>query len=720
MSPDSRLQELTVRVTGMHCAGCAAKVQREIEARPEVREATVSLADAQAIVVGVDLSEDEIVHAIERKGFGAERIDTTPPPAELRSEIELIQQSRERQWRFRAIVGLGLWVPLELLHWLAPAAWSTWMPWIMLAGSSAVLVLAGSGFYRSAWSAARRRTTNMDTLISMGATVAYLFSLVVFVLQLNGAIPDQPLYFTEAAALLGIISLGHWIEARATAQAGSAVRELLELQPEEAEVLHDGRDTVTVASADLRPGDRVLIRPGGRIPVDGSVLEGESEVDESVVTGESLPVAKQAGDDVVAGSVNTTGRLVVSAAVDGRHTTVSRIAEIVRRAQASKADIQRLADRISAVFVPTVLLIAVLTLIGWSLAGAFVTGVISAVTVLIISCPCALGLATPAAVMVGAGAASRRGILIKSAGAFERAGRARQVVFDKTGTLTRGRPRVTDIAVTDDASTEADLLGWAASIEAASEHPVARAIVEAAAARQIVSRPVDSFEALPGVGVRGRVDGRDVEVRRHDEATCVVRLDGREIGRLSVEDAPRPDAAAAVARLKAMGLGVLMLSGDRRDIAEQIAREVGIEQADVRAEATPDGKSALVRELPPGSLMVGDGINDAAALASAEVGVALASGTTIAIESADVVIPGDHVRAVPETIRIARSTLRTIRQNLFFAFFYNALAIPAAALSLLGPHGPIIAAAAMGFSDLTVIGNALRLKRRLGRRQGEE
>ncbi|MHC4948859.1 MAG: heavy metal translocating P-type ATPase, partial [Planctomycetota bacterium] len=651
--------------------------------------------------------------------------------AEIRTEIEHRQHANERRWRFRAIVGLGAWAPMMALHWLVGGGVlpdGRWLAWTLLAGSSLVLATAGAGFYRSALAAARRGTTNMDTLIAIGATTAWVFSVFVFARDLLGRALEQPLYFAEAAGLLGLISLGHWLEARASARAGSAVRELLELQPDEAEIVGDAADDGhdhqpphrTIPSRDVRPGHRMLLRPGGRAAVDGIVVSGTSEVDESVVTGEPIPIRKGPGDDVVAGSLNTTGRLVVEATVDGRHTTIARVAELVRRAQSSRAGIQRVADRVCAVFVPTVLLVAVATVAGWSLlAGDPARGTIAAVTVLIISCPCALGLATPMAVMVGTGAASRRGILVKSAESLERAGRAERVVFDKTGTLTTGRPEVIGLSPAG-AMTADEMLRLAAAVECASEHPVAHAIVRAAAGRGLEVPAAGSFRALPGEGVRGVADGRAVEVLRDERASCRVIVDGEPAGTIDVADSLRPDAAEAIRDLHGLGLAVTMLSGDRRGEAERIGARLGLDAAAVVAEATPETKSRHLDDLGPGTLMVGDGINDAAALAAADVGVALASGTNIAIESADIVIPGEHVTAVADTVGLARETLRTIRQNLFFAFFYNALAIPAAALGLLGVHGPLIAAAAMGASDVTVIGNALRLKRRLDREAREK
>lgn len=708
--------ELRLRVRGMECAGCAANVQRAVEAEEGVASASVSYTEGVATIAGEHLDADRFIKVIQGRGFDAEPIVERASVSERRTEIEQRQTQRERQWRFRAITGIGIWIPMAILHW--GGFHHAWIPWALGALATLAIVLVGSGFYRSAWRAAMHRTTNMDTLISMGATAAYAFSMVVLLSPLFGEAIDEPLYFGEAAALLGIISLGHWFEARAAAKAGSAVRELLELQPETARRLDDHGGFETVDTAEIRPGDRVVILPGDRIPVDGAVVEGRSDVDESVVTGEPLPATRRPGDEVVAGALNVSGRLVIESAVDGTSTTVARIADLVERAQTSKAAIQRLADRVSAVFVPIVLAIAAVTIIGWSIAGAFGTGLVAAVTVLIISCPCALGLATPMAVMVGAGSASRRGILVKSAASLEAAGGVTTVVFDKTGTLTTGEAVVASVEVEHDAFTENEVLALAASVEMASEHPIGRAIVRAANAEDLDVRPVDGFRSIAGQGVAGTVGERAVEVRRDERATCRVVIDGEVAARITVSDAARVDARAAIERLRQLDVGVRMLSGDRREAAETIGQALGLQPWEIESEATPESKQEYVRSLEGHVAMVGDGINDAAALAASRLGIAMGSGTNIAIESAEVIVPGERVGAIPETIEIARRTLRTIKQNLFFAFAYNVVAIPAAAFGLLGAQGPLIAAIAMACSDLTVVGNAVRLKgilKRLGR-----
>ena len=710
-------------VSGMHCAGCASGLQEALLALPEVDAAHVDFTSGIATVTGAAPSA-LVLEAIAGRGFGGEALAPTFDLREARTRLEQTQQEASRRWGRRAVVGLGLWVPLETVHWTMGGHGGGWMPWFMLIGSAIVITVAGGGFYASAWTALRRGGTNMDTLISIGATTAFAWSLVVFILQRvladPGAWATRPLYFAESAAILGIISLGHWLEAKATARAGVAVRELLELQPDESERVDAEGRTTMVPSGAVQIGDRLLIRPGGRVPVDGFIVEGRSDIDESLVTGEPIPVARAEGDAVVAGTVNGGGRLVVETTVDGMHTTVARVAELVRNAQSSQAPIQRLADRVSAVFVPAVLSIAAATLVLWGLlAGDWETGVVSTVTVLIISCPCALGLATPMAVMVGAGEASRRGILVKSAASLEASGRLRRVVFDKTGTLTSGSPRVTAVELLPGAAAagldEGATLRLAAGAEASSEHPIGRAIVQASVERGVPAPPSEDFVARPGHGVEAVVEGRKVEVVRDERASCRLRVDDRDVARMRVDDDPRPDAAETIERLRELGLEVTMLTGDRRDAAMRIGAAIGLESDEIVADATPASKLEVIEGAGPHTAMVGDGINDAAALAAAELGIAMAGGAGAAIESADVVVPPTRVEGVADAVHLARQTLKTIRQNLFLAFLYNTLAIPAAAFGLLGASGPLIAAGAMACSDVSVIGNAIRLRRRLAR-----
>ena len=706
---------LAFGVEGMTCAGCAASVRRALESVEGVAAASVDFASGRAIVRGHGLDPRRLADRIDAAGFEARADVVEETPQELRSRLEREDVRRRSAWKRRATIAIACWIPMEALHWAGHAlGHPAWLdPTLAIAGTF-VLAIVGGGFYRSAFEAAKRGTSNMDTLISIGATTAWVFSVLVVLGQGRGWLEGQPTYFAEMAALLGLISLGHWLEARASASAGSAIRELLDLQPDVAWRRCEDGSFEEVPSAAIIPGDLVQIRPGASVSVDGVVVEGSSSLDESVLTGESLPVDRSVGDRVVAGAINTTGVLLVEASVEGRGTTLARIARLVQESRASRADIQRLADRISAVFVPVVVSIAALTLLGWWLGGDPARGAISMVTVLIIACPCALGLATPMAVVVATGHAARRGILVRDAASLERAGRAERIVFDKTGTLTLGRPKVVSIEPVSGVGV-AELLRVAASVEQPSEHPLARAIVEAAKERGLRLDAVSSFESIPGQGVRGLVAGQRVEVRRAKGASCEVRVDDRPLGTIDLADEPRPDAAKAIAELRQLGLEISMLSGDRRERAIEVAEMVGIDPASVQAEVDPAGKLAFIEARSRGTVMVGDGVNDAAALARAEVGLALASGTAVAIESAGIVVPGDRVLAVPETIRIARLALVTIRQNLFLAFAYNVSMIPIAAAGLLGVHGPLIAAAAMALSDLSVVWNALRLRARLRR-----
>jgi len=697
----------TFRITGMTCAGCAASLQRALLANPRISSAAVSITSGIAAVSSLSLSPEAVISIVRQQGFGAELVSGS----DIRGNVEHQQQAVEKTWRYRAIMGMTLWLPLEIFHWTTSAMhWHPeWMGWLMFFGALVIMAIAGPGFFVSAWQAARRRTTNMDTLISMGAATAFCYSTIVLVFGWN-----EPTYFAEAAGLLGIVSVGHWMEARATAKAGTAVRELLQMQPETTELLRLDGSTITVPSEEITAGQRLLIRPGARIAVDGLVVEGQSDVDESIVTGESTPIRRSPGETVIAGSMNTTGRLVIQTTVSGRQTTIRRIAELVERAQTSRAPIQKLADQISAIFVPTVLAIAALTALGWWLAGDGSAGIIAAVTVLIISCPCALGLATPIAVMVGTGAAGLHGILIKDAETLERIGRSKHVVFDKTGTLTHGKPELEKVEVQPGFS-ESEVLRLAAGVESPSEHPLAGAIVRAAKQRGLTIPEVMQFAATPGMGVTGQIEGHKVRVERHHQATAVVLINDQTAAFLTLTDTVRPDSAEAIQRLRMLNVKVSMLTGDRRTTAISIAKSLGIPSEDVAADATPESKMQTIRDLGHNVVMVGDGLNDAAALAESGLGVAMASGTTVAIEAASVVIPGDRVSAVADLFQLSQMTLRTIRQNLFFAFLYNAAAIPLAAFGLTGDNGPLWAAVAMGLSDLTVVGNALLLKHRLKR-----
>lgn len=717
----------------MECAGCAAGLQSAIAALPEVREASVDYASGLAIVVGA-VAPDTVLEAVRGRGFDGVALDRPTGSSGIAadgvagesdeepillippSEIEARQAVRERAWRQRAIVGLALWIPLELLHWLGHpiGLHGVAMDLVMLLGSSIAVAFVGSGFFASAWRAARHGQSNMDTLVSIGVLSAYGVSLVTLVAQRFGRMESAPLWFAEAAALLGIISLGHWLEARASSKASGATRELLGLQPDECERMRDGT-TERIATALVRRGDRVLVRPGGRVPVDGVIREGAASVDEQSLTGEPLPVRRAPGEALRAGSVVLDGALTIEASSAGDRTSLTRIAALIQRAQSTKAPVQRLADRVSSIFVPAVLAVALLTVVGWSIAGAPLTGVLAAVTVLVISCPCALGIATPMAVMVGTGEASRRGILVKDAATLELAATTTTVLFDKTGTLTLGAPMV--VAIDPVAGVaEAEVLTLAASVEAPSEHPIAHAILREARTRSLPLRAVRDFVALPGEGVRGTIDGASIAVLRDRQASCRIERDGREVGRITVADAVRPEAADAVRALQEDRIRVRMLTGDRRGSALAVAERIGLGPADVLADQTPQSKAREVASQGgTGTMMVGDGINDAAALATAGIGVAMGRGAAVAVEAAPVVILSDDPRAVAGFLRLAKATMRCVRQNLAFAFLYNTIAIPLAAFGLLGAKGPLVAATAMALSDLCVVGNALRLKASLAR-----
>ena len=780
--------EVDFTVSGMDCASCVAHVEKAARSVPGVRDVNVSLARGRAVVRLDSATADpqRVADAITDSGY--------PAAPELHAHANAEEQrvhehaAHAESWFRRAMIAILLWLPVEALHWTLVltsggggeqfAHRHFWMHWLALVTSTIAIVYVGWAFYVSAWRALLRRTSNMDTLIAMGASVAYVYSLVAFIGYLAGwwrQLPD--LYFMESTGLLALISLGHWLEARARTAAGSAIRELLNLAPATALRIREGEAPAEPSSrgdgdgsggaspslespsssfeevpvAQLHVGDRVLVRPGDRIAVDGKVIDGRSSVDESMITGESVPVLRQVGDTVIGGTLNVDGRLVVRVTKVGSETALAQIVKLVDRAQSSKPPVQRLADRIAAVFVPAVLAVALLTAVGWYVAGAIndwpaaqTWGHIARAvcSVLIIACPCALGLAVPAALMVGTGRGAKRGILIRDVDALQNAERIETVVLDKTGTITRGRPAVADVVPLDGYPAD-ELLANAAAAEMFSEHPVAKAIVAHARTRGLRVPQPSGFANEPGLGVTATVDGRRVVVgnaellAKHAVAVnasaaaqartvVYVAVDGQLAGVITVADEIKPDSAQAVRELHALGLGTVLLTGDNEATARAIAQQVGI--TDVRADVRPAGKADLIRALQRqaaiddadatnatgtrgrghGVAMVGDGINDAPALAQADLGIAIGSGSDVAKEAGDVVLVGGSLHGVAAAIRLSRATMRIIRQNLFFAFVYNVIAIPLAALGLLNP---LIAAAAMALSDVTVIGNALRLRR---------
>jgi len=747
----SELREASIAVTGMDCASCVAHVSRAASSVGGVRGCSVNLARGRAVVQydAAMTSPDQIAQAISRSGYEAHPEDPGISAAGAEEQRLAHQQAHARSWLRRAVVGIALWLPVELTHWILYLSGShdqheLWMQWLALAAGTLAVIYVGAGFYRGAFKALRQRTSNMDSLIAMGSTVAYVYSLVAFVGYLSGwwqKLPD--LYFMEAAGLLALISFGHWLEARARDKAGSAIRELLNLAPATATLVED-QGTRQVPVAHVRKGDRLLVRPGDRIPVDGIVVDGASEVDESMITGESLPVAKKAGDEVIGGTANHNGRLIIRATRVGAESALAQIVELVERAQSSKPPVQHLADRIAAIFVPTVLVIALITGLGWFSYGSAAGwssgqtwGMIARAvcSVLIIACPCALGLAVPATLMVGIGRGARRGILIRDIDALQSAERINTVVLDKTGTITQGKPTVASV-IPADGQTAQQVLALAAAAEQYSEHPLARAIVAEARSRGLSLPDIETFHNEAGLGVVATLDGRKILAgsaallekygaapqTAFDQPATLVHVghilddSARHIGVIVLADQIKPDSAAAIAELHALGLRTVLLTGDNSRAAQAIALQAGID--DVRAQVTPGQKAQAIRDLQsvncrrPGGkcavAMVGDGINDAPALAAADLGIAIGSGSDIAKETGDIVLVSGSLHGVATSIRLSQATMRKIRQNLFFAFIYNILAIPLAALGLLNP---LIAAAAMALSDVTVLGNALLLRR---------
>lgn len=722
---EGTLDRMTMTVGGMHCAGCSSSAQARILKVVGVESATVDFASGRAVVLGRQFDASTVLEAVRSGGFEpamsgspTERVDPLAALIELQRTADQAQLARAREWFRRMSIAGAIWIVLEPLHWMtAHLHQNSWGPLMLFFGATVALIFAGGGFYSSAWRAARHGTSNMDTLVALGVTAAYLMSVGVFVAQqFADTMQSTPLYFAEATALLAIISAGHWLEARATRVASLSIRDLLELQPEFAERMNTLGGFESVALAHICLGDKIQVRPGGLIPVDGRVIEGCSSVDESSLSGEVMPVMRRVGDLVSSGTHSLDGRLVIETGASGGASALGRIAQLVYDARMTQAPIQRYADRICQFFVPAVLLVSLATFVGWWIVGDLATAVVTAVTVLVISCPCALGIATPLAVMVGAGEASRRGILVRNATALQKISQARTVVFDKTGTITMGKPTLASIEVVDGRSSEDQLIALAAAAESASEHPIAHAILQVASDRRLLIAPCEDFLAEPGVGVSATVDGRYIAVVRDERATARIEVDHVVAARITLVDRVRPESAQAIATLHGMGYKVAMLTGDRYQAAIDVAKEIGLNESEVVADATPESKvSAIERFGGETVLMVGDGINDAGAIARAGVGIAMGSATALTTSSADVVLMRNDPRGIGELIAISRMTFRVVKQNLGLAFVYNALAIPLAALGMLGSNGPMIAAAAMGLSDLCVVGNSLRLRAKLAR-----
>lgn len=725
IAPSPAAPHLDLKIEGMTCAACVSRVERALANVPGVTSVRVNLANEQARVVG-NGGAAALIEAVDRAGYGARPLDTPDRAA----EAERAAEAHRRRDLIHAVAAIALALPLVAQMVWQLLGWDFNLPhWVQLALAGPVQFWLGARFYVAAAKALRAGTGNMDLLVALGTSAA--FGLSLYLMASHGG--HAHLYFEASAVVIALVLLGKYLEARAKSGAAAAIRALMALQPDTARVERDGRE-IELPVAALVTGDIVVIRPGERVPVDGRIATGTSALDESAMTGESLPVERAIGDAVIGGSINGEGRLKVEATALGADATLARIVALVEGAQASKAPMEKLVDRVAAVFVPVVVVIAAATCgLWWLVTGDGEAALVNAVAVLVIACPCALGLATPAALMVGTGAAARAGILIRDADALERAEKVTVAVFDKTGTLTQGKPVLTDLIAID--GNENGLLALAAAVQSGSEHPIAHAVVAAAAARGLTLPSLQDFRALTGRGVAARVDARAIrlgsrrlmaesgidasglaaraaELEKQGRSViwlAEIEAPARLLGLLAVGDTIRPSAKAAIDRLHALGIRTVMLSGDAMGAAQAVGAALGIGR--IEAELLPQDKLAAIAALKAAGAvvaMIGDGVNDAPALAAADLGIAMGSGTAAAMEAAGVTLMRSDPALVADAIEISRATVAKIRQNLFWAFAYNTLGIPLAAVGWLSP---VIAGAAMALSSVSVVGNALRLRR---------
>lgn len=732
-------------VTGMTCANCAMTIERTLNNKvPGVLQASVNFAAERAFVeyIPTMTNIDEMIGAIEKAGYGAIR------PGEMveGEDAELIARKAEIANQTRKfIVGILLTTPLFFFSMGRDfgllGLWShvAWMDWLFLALATPVQFYTGWDYYTGGWKSLRNKSANMEVLVAMGSSVAYFYSFALLLYPPLG----RHVYFETSAVIITLIKLGKMLEARTKGKTGGAIRKLMGLRPKTASIFENGKEK-EIPLSQVKVGDVLIVRPGERVPVDGVVLEGESSVDESMLTGESFPVDKSPGAKVTGGTINGEGRIKFEAKRVGKDTALAQIIRLVQEAQGSKAPIQALADRVAAVFVPSVIGIAILTFIlWWVVGGEFVPAMIRIVAVLVIACPCALGLATPTAIMAGTGKGAEKGILFKNSEALEMATKLDTIVLDKTGTITMGKPSVVNVMVFDAlVKNEDELIRLGASVEKGSEHPLGRAVVKEAEKRGIDLFEPEGFKASKGLGVQANINGQEIMVGKpnwfhemgfnmdkakdeirllQDEGKTVMLLaaNGTIAGLIAVADTLKPESEEAISELHKQNLKVVMLTGDNTQTAQAIASKVRIDE--IVAEVMPEEKSLKIKELQNKERkvgMVGDGINDAPALAQADVGLAIGTGTDVAIETGDVILASGSLLGVPRTINISRATMRTIRQNLFWAFFYNVILIPVAAGVLypfeflpafLRQLHPILAAFAMAMSSITVVFNSLRL-----------